>query len=608
MSWTLSRRGSTGQQIVRTPIPARRTLYLIESAGGLLPVPDPIPEHVVVLGHITHGDWGVKLESVKHSLSIRPGRTSSSSPLVDYQINDRTDGRSEIIFLRENDSICVPGASNIFTLVWDIGSEVQVDSSVGAAAEIPESLDPQSEGANATPGQSEETEDEDLDRPTTVVEVTQSIPQASWATPLPSFNKSEVIQETPTADRTKQFIALPKATTEAMDSTPSPGIPALMDGTEVFSTAPVNQKQNGVPNRTIKPESDLEDNHDTREREIGKVAASHMTDVNDSPTTATTGRHPKVQIPPKKSTPLKRPSFTAEKSASKGRPTKRKKTEHDSEHSDISAIGIDTPAPKAPATSKKKRSTTTDPESTSTTVKPQKGSQRSTAEEGLYAGPKPRVAFSNSAIQASSYAMKFLKKHGGASVDSVKVDDCNVLCVKDGTLAKTMKLLQGIALGIPIVTDKWLMDSAKEGNFLSLEPYMPKAATQEKEWNFSMARIWGNKQTELLHGRTIYFTPALKSSYDNFSEIEQVCKSVGARRTISKPGKEVKDSEGTIMLAAEKGDDDAIVLAHNGYTCFSKHLLTNSILRGSIDLESDEFKVNPTASSQPKKKGQARKS
>jgi hypothetical protein len=181
--------------------------------------------------------------------------------------------------------------------------------------------------------------------------------------------------------------------------------------------------------------------------------------------------------------------------------------------------------------------------------------------------------------------------------------------VKDGTLVKTMKLLQAIALGIPIVTDKWLLSSAKANSLLALSAFIPHAPTQEKEWNFSLPHIWNKPQNTLFAGYTIYFTPTLKSTYKSFAEIEQVCKAVGARRVVSKKagGKEV-DGEDTVVLAAEEGDEDARVLIEKGRECFSKDFLTNSILRGEVDWRSEEFRVLAVRKEKGGKKGKVRKS
>ncbi|KAF2686982.1 hypothetical protein K458DRAFT_240588, partial [Lentithecium fluviatile CBS 122367] len=223
----------------------------------------------------------------------------------------------------------------------------------------------------------------------------------------------------------------------------------------------------------------------------------------------------------------------------------------------------------------------------------QRSSQRSTKDDSdEYDGPTPRVAFSNSAIpESGKEAIKFLKKHGASVVESVN-EYCNILCVKPNHLVKTMKLLQAIALGIPIVTDKWLLSSAKAGHFIPLRPFIPSAPAQEAAWSFSLARIWAQPQTHLFAGYTMHFTPALKATYKAFAEIEQVCKAAGARRVVSKKAAG-KDGDGadTVVLASEEGDLDAEVLLERGRAVFSKDFLTNSILRGEVDLQSEEFRI-----------------
>lgn len=148
-----------------------------------------------------------------------------------------------------------------------------------------------------------------------------------------------------------------------------------------------------------------------------------------------------------------------------------------------------------------------------------------------------------------------------------------------------MKVFQAIALGVPIVTDKWLFDSAKAGGFYDLSAYKPSVVQQEKDWDFKLERVWGTAQTPL-KGYSVYFTPALKKTYTNFREIEQVCYAVGAK-VVGRHSKHDK----MIVLATDEEDPDAEKLIDNEETCYSKDLLTTSILRGNLDLHSDEFKI-----------------
>lgn len=162
-----------------------------------------------------------------------------------------------------------------------------------------------------------------------------------------------------------------------------------------------------------------------------------------------------------------------------------------------------------------------------------------------------------------------------------------------------MKVIQAIALGIPIVTDKWLSESAKAEAFLDLSSFKPSVVEQETEWGFSLENVWGAAQTPF-KGYSIYFTPTLRKTYSNFQEMDRVCQTVGAKVVSKRTGKTDK----VIVLAIEKGDPDADKMMADGETCYHKDLLTTSILRGSLDLDSDEFKLNAKSVGGPRKKGQ----
>jgi hypothetical protein len=166
-----------------------------------------------------------------------------------------------------------------------------------------------------------------------------------------------------------------------------------------------------------------------------------------------------------------------------------------------------------------------------------------------------------------------------------------------------MKVIQAIALGVPIVTDKWLFDSAKAEAFVDLSSYKPSVPEQEKEWGFSLGKVWGAAQSPF-KGYSLYFTPALKKSYNNnLKEMERVCQTVGAKVVTKRTSKTAK----IIVLASDEEDPDAEKTIEDGEACYHKDLLTISILRGALDLESDEFKITAKPTKGPRRKG-ARKS
>lgn len=161
-----------------------------------------------------------------------------------------------------------------------------------------------------------------------------------------------------------------------------------------------------------------------------------------------------------------------------------------------------------------------------------------------------------------------------------------------------MKVIQAVALGIPIVTDKWLSESAKTEAFLDLSSYKPSVAQQEEEWGFHLEKVWGAAQTPF-KGYAIYFTPSLRKTYTNFREMDRVCQTVGAKVVSKRNGKNDK----TIVLAREEDDPDADKMIENGETCYHKDLLTTSILRGTLDLNSNEFKIRVKPTGGPRRKG-----
>jgi hypothetical protein len=170
---------------------------------------------------------------------------------------------------------------------------------------------------------------------------------------------------------------------------------------------------------------------------------------------------------------------------------------------------------------------------------------------------------------------------------------------KDGDLRKTSKVLLAIAHGIPIVTDKWLLDSAKATYFLSISTYKLSAPKQEKDWNFKLDDVLGQPQAPF-KDHTMHFTKSLKASYKPFTEIEAVCKSAGAKSITSK---RTNKSGDTIVLALDDEDLEAQKLMQDGVKCYHRDLIAYSILRGSLDLDSDEFRIEGDAPKEKKRKG-----
>jgi hypothetical protein len=162
--------------------------------------------------------------------------------------------------------------------------------------------------------------------------------------------------------------------------------------------------------------------------------------------------------------------------------------------------------------------------------------------------------------------------------------------VRDGDLQKTPKVLFAIARGTPIVTDQWLYESASAKRLLHVSAFKPSAPKQEKEWKVKLDNILGQPQAPFV-GYNVHFTKSLKAKYASFPEIEVVGKAAGAKHVTTGAAKMKKTGDNIVL--AEDGDDiEAQRLMKDGVTCYTKDFFTFSILRGVLDLESDEFKID----------------
>jgi hypothetical protein len=79
-----------------------------------------------------------------------------------------------------------------------------------------------------------------------------------------------------------------------------------------------------------------------------------------------------------------------------------------------------------------------------------------------------------------------------------------------------------------------------------------------------------------------------------FLELKELALLVGANAVHPKIPKGAEHSPKTLVLASEH-DKDASLLEEAGWTCYSKDVISLSILRGRFDHESGEFKFSHQA-------------
>lgn len=204
---------------------------------------------------------------------------------------------------------------------------------------------------------------------------------------------------------------------------------------------------------------------------------------------------------------------------------------------------------------------------------------------------KPRILFASSTnADTMQRCMNFLRKHGAVKVDSVQ--RCNILCVGKGKeLKKTSKLIQAIASGIDIVTDEWIFQSVSDGRLLDPAAFYAEDPEREAEWGVTLteAIARGKQGRKPFDGWTVLFTSTLRKELGKgFTELKDIAMHAGAKTVrAATPQKMPKEMTQTLLLAAEA--DDVSVLQENGWKCYSKDILTLSVLRGVLEPESAEF-------------------
>lgn len=204
---------------------------------------------------------------------------------------------------------------------------------------------------------------------------------------------------------------------------------------------------------------------------------------------------------------------------------------------------------------------------------------------------KPRVVFSDSSFGSLLQQKKLFQTV--ATISSTFSKKTMILCIGGG-LKKTSKILSAVALGKPIVSDKWAQECAKVKGRLDIEPFLARDKSREEEWD--VPGTWSTGESpcgDMLKGFTLYVTPSLKKDYcSGYKAIEDLAKLMGVKKVVSKPSRAAPpDGEDVILMGLSKGDIDAVALHKEGRKIYEKDLLPISILRGELSL--DDFETEP---------------
>jgi len=220
-----------------------------------------------------------------------------------------------------------------------------------------------------------------------------------------------------------------------------------------------------------------------------------------------------------------------------------------------------------------------------------------------------RVMFASStSIDKSPQFMKFLQKQGVKTVKSMA--ECTILCVGKGAeLKKTSNLILAAASGKPIITDEWISRSAAKGELLDFHAFFAKDPKREAEWGttLSEAIARGKQGVKPLLGYTVYFTPSAKQELGKkgFSDMKEIAVHAGADCIKANVPRKSSESPMSMVIAAND-DNELPTLEERFWKAYSKEIITLSVLRGCLDLESAEFLVSIKAVNQ-NGKGRKRK-
>lgn len=261
-----------------------------------------------------------------------------------------------------------------------------------------------------------------------------------------------------------------------------------------------------------------------------------------------------------------------------------------------------------------------------------------------YEGPGPCIVFSNSKIPDQSKMMTFLKKENAEKVDIVG-DACDIVCVGNGELKRTSKLTLGVGLGKTIVTDQWVKDSFKAGYLVNPEGYMPSDSVQEGKWQVQLTEALerGRQGLRVFEDCVIHLTPALVDKgrgESTIRELEGMAFTMGAKKVAHHLPRAKKNkspssvsavsrsasalaavtgvtttpsavnSAGSTFVIGIENDPDGPTLAELGWTLYSQDIISLSILRGRLDLDTEEFRIDAVVESgsrmSTRKKGKTR--
>ena len=136
---------------------------------------------------------------------------------------------------------------------------------------------------------------------------------------------------------------------------------------------------------------------------------------------------------------------------------------------------------------------------------------------------------------------------------------------------------------------------------------MPRDPKTEGDWGISLdqAIYRGKEGLKVLQNQTILFTPSAKKELGKtgFDELKEIAITAGAKDVSSTlPKKAPEETSSSTIIVAKQGSTEVAELQKLGWRVYVKDLISLSILRGKLDLESDEFLINGQKEESKKRK------
>ncbi len=226
-----------------------------------------------------------------------------------------------------------------------------------------------------------------------------------------------------------------------------------------------------------------------------------------------------------------------------------------------------------------------------------RGRQVSTVPGGVELPLNPKVIFSGRcAIRNKKHVMDAFDYLGGIVVD--KVANADMVCIPDGELRKSPKLILALIYGKHIVTERWITECHRQKHFPDPAQYLPFDPEQERKWKFNLTaavqrcRDADSKIRQLIVDYKVYVTPQLyrKKLSGIWDDFKAIADSIGAKSVHARLPADVARNSKTLVLGDEN-DVDALKVGKLGCCLYKNDLLTMAVLRGELEVDSGEFEL-----------------